>query len=109
MRVLMGDFAALQRLGYREILAGEGIELVEADGHDLVECLVDALPDVVVLDSDAQHSDALVQRIVHEFPAVKVITCSSAHPAMRVFPPRHYGESYTSRLDPALLTSAIQA
>ena len=28
---------------------------------------------------------------------------------MRIFPPLHYGESYLSDLDPALLTSAIQA
>jgi hypothetical protein len=27
---------------------------------------------------------------------------------MRIFPPLHYGESYTTDLDPGLLTSAIQ-
>ena len=71
--------------------------------------LVDALPDVVVLDGDAADGPALVDRIVHQFPAVKVIACSSAGPGMRVFPPLHYGESYTAGLEPALLTSAVQA
>jgi CheY-like chemotaxis protein len=108
-RVLVGDFAALQQLGYRDLLRAEGLEVLEAEGHDLVERLVEALPDVVVLDSDDESSPALVDRIVHHFPAVKVITCSSARPTMRVFPPQHYGESYTTRLEPALLTSAIQA
>jgi hypothetical protein len=40
---------------------------------------------------------------------VKVVACSSSHPMMRVFPPLHYGEFYESDLDPALLTSAVQA
>lgn len=107
-RVLMGDFAALQRLGYRDVLHVDGIELLETEGADLVERLVDALPDVVVLDGDAAGTEALVERIVHEFPVLTVISCSSERPAMRVFPPLHYGESYTSDLEPALLTSAIQ-
>ncbi len=108
-RVLVGDFGALQQLGYRDILRAEGMEVVEAAGRDLVERLVDAVPDVVVLDGDCEGSSALVHRIVHDFPAVKVIACSSCRPTMRVFPPRHYGESYTTRLEPTLLTNAIQA
>jgi hypothetical protein len=63
---------------------------------------------VVVLDSDATDCPALVERIVHQFPSVKVIACSSALPGMQVFPPLHYGESYTAPLEPALLTSAVQ-
>lgn len=109
-RVLVGDFAALQRLGYQDILrVARGVHLVEATGDDLVQRLVDALPDVVVLDGDSADSAGLVDRIVHEFPTVKVIACSSTQPWMRVFPPLHYGESYTARLEPALLTSAVQA
>jgi CheY-like chemotaxis protein len=108
-RVLVGDFAAVQQLGYRDLLRAEGLEVLEAEGQDLVEVLVEALPDVVVLDSDDDSSPALVARIVHQFPAVKVITCSSRQPTMRVFPPQHFGESYASPLEPALLTSAIHA
>ena len=108
-RVLVGDFAALQQLGYRDLLLSEGMEVVEAAGHDLVDRLVEAVPDAVLLDTDADGSSELVDRIVHHFPAVTVITCSSASPTMRVFPPQHYGEFYTTRLEPALLTSAIQA
>ena len=47
--------------------------------------------------------------IVHRFPRVKVVACSSSHPMMRIFPPLHYGEFYETDLDPALLTSAVQA
>jgi AmiR/NasT family two-component response regulator len=108
-RVLMGDFSALHRLGFEDILRVDGIELVETAGADVVGRLVEALPDVVVLDLDQHETPALVRRIVHEFPTVKVVACSSAQPMMRVFPPLHYGESYTTDLDPALLTSAIQA
>ena len=108
-RVLVGDFAVLQQLGYRDLLLSEGMEVVETAGRDLVDRLVEAVPDAVLLDSDDEGSSELVDRIVHAFPALTVITCSSARPTMRVFPPQHYGESYTSPLEPALLTSAIHA
>jgi DNA-binding NarL/FixJ family response regulator len=108
-RVLMGDFSALHRLGFEDILRVEGIELVETVAADLVGRLVEALPDVIVLDLDLDGTLELVRRIVYQFPAVKVIACSSESPTMRIFPPLHYGEFYTAELDPALLTSAIQA
>ena len=108
-RVLMGDFSALHRLGFEEILRVDGIELVDTRGADVVGQLLEALPDVVVLDLDQGDTAELVHRIVHEFPTIKVVACSSARPMMRIFLPLHYGESYTTDLDPALLTSAIQA
>jgi DNA-binding NarL/FixJ family response regulator len=108
-RVLMGDFSALHRLGFEDILRVEGIELVETTSADVVGRLLEALPDVIVLDLDQDETAALVRRIVHDFPTVKVVACSSAEPLMRIFPPLHYGEFYTTDLDPALLTSAIQA
>jgi AmiR/NasT family two-component response regulator len=109
IRVLVGDFSALHRLGFEHILDRDGIELVETVPGDVVDRLVEALPDVVVLDLDDDRTDLLTERIVHQFPAVKIVACSSAQPMMRIFPPLHYGESYLSDLDPALLTSAIQA
>jgi AmiR/NasT family two-component response regulator len=108
-RVLMGDFSALHRLGLKDILRVEGIELMETAGVDVVGRLVEALPDVIVLDLDEATTAALVQQIVHQFPVVKVVACSSRRPRMRVFPPLHYGEFYESDLDPALLASAVQA
>ena len=108
-RVLMGDFGALHRLGLQEILCRDGIELMETNARNVVERLVEALPDVVVLDLDDVHTGPLAERIVHQFPTVKVVACSAAQPMMQIFPPLHYGESYLSDLDPALLTSAIQA
>ncbi len=109
-RVLFGDFGAVLRAGFDDVLRGEAVEVLGADGHELFERLVDALPDVVVLDLDQHGVLDLVHRIVHQFPTVKVVACSSAsaHPMMRIFPPLHYGESYTTELEPALLTSAIQ-
>jgi hypothetical protein len=107
-RVLMGDFSALHRLGLQEILRSDDIEVVEAADADVVDRLVEALADVILLDLDQHHVLDLVHRIVTLFPSVKVVACSSAQPLMRIFPPLHYGESYTTGLDPALLTSAVQ-
>jgi DNA-binding NarL/FixJ family response regulator len=108
-RVLMGDFSALHRLGLEDILRVEGIELMDTAGTDVLARLLEALPDVIVLDLDKSATGDLVHVIVHRFPAVKVVACSSLHPMMRIFPPLLYGEFYESDLDPALLTSAVQA
>jgi len=108
-RVLMGDFDALHRLGLEDILRVDGIELIGAAGVDVLDRLLEALPDVIVLDLDKRATLDQVQVIVHRFPAVKVVACSSSHPMMRIFPPLHYGEFYETDLDPALLTSAVQA
>jgi chemotaxis response regulator CheB len=107
-RVLMGDFSALHRLGLEDILTQDGIELMDA-GADVLAHLLEALPDVIVLDLDKRATTDLVHVIVHRFPAVKVVACSSIRPTVRVFPPLHYGEFYETDLDPALLTSAVQA
>jgi DNA-binding NarL/FixJ family response regulator len=108
-RVLMGDFEALHRLGLEQILRVDGIELVDTAGTNVLDRLLEALPDVIVLDLDKQSTGALVREIVHRYPRVKVVACSSQEPMMRIFPPLHYGEFYESDLDPALLTSAVQA
>ncbi|BFU44273.1 hypothetical protein [Krasilnikovia sp. MM14-A1004] len=108
-RVLMGDFSALHRLGLEDILRRDGIELIDTAGTDVLARLLEALPDVIVLDLDKHGTGDLVHVIVHRFPAVKVVACSSRLPRMRVFPPLHYGEFYESDCDPALLTSAVQA
>ena len=107
-RVLMGDFSALHRLGLQDILRSDDLEVVEAADADVLDRLVEALADVILLDLDQHHVLDLVHRIVYLFPSVTVVACSSAQPLMRIFPPLHYGESYTTDLDPALLTSAVQ-
>lgn len=108
-RVLLGDFTALQRIGLEDLLGQVGVELVQASNDVVMDRLLDVLPDVVVVDSDADDTDALVEHITHEFPVITVIACSSSTPVMRVFPSLHHGESYTTALEPALLASAIHA
>jgi DNA-binding NarL/FixJ family response regulator len=108
-RVLMGDFSALHRLGLEDILRVDGIELISTAGNDVLGRVLEALPDVIVLDLDKRNTLDLVHVIVHRFPAVKVVACSARHPMMRIFPPLHYGEFYESDLDAVLLTSAVQA
>ena len=49
------------------------------------------------------------EEITSEFPAIKVIACSSEEPVMRVFPPFHHGESYASKLSAALLALALSS
>jgi DNA-binding NarL/FixJ family response regulator len=107
-RVLLGDFGAIVRLGLWDIFQ-EGAEVVaeETAAGELVQRLVAALPDVVVLDLDLEGVEQLARRIAMEYPAVKVIACSSASPVMRIFPPFHRGESYLSELSSDLLVDAV--
>jgi DNA-binding NarL/FixJ family response regulator len=108
-RVLMGDFDAIHRLGLEDILNVDGVHLVTATGRDIVEQLVSALPDVVVLDLDKPDTPNIVGRITATFPAVRVVACSSERPRMQVYPPRHYGEYYSRGLEPEELAAAVQS
>lgn len=107
MRVLMGDFDALYRLGLREILDRDGAQVVEAGADRLLERLIDTLPHVVVMDADKATTAGVAAAIVRDFPAIRVVACSSKSPVMRVYPAFHGGESYLTSLDPALLEREI--
>jgi CheY-like chemotaxis protein len=109
-RVLIGDFGAVARLGLRSSLLGMGFHVVTDEGgaKELVKRVTESCPDVVVMDLDAPGAVKAARRISAEFPAVRVIACSSNEPNMRVFPPFHRGESYAVGLTPATLSKAIR-
>src|SRR4029453_9706134 len=75
-RVLMGDFSALHRLGLKDILRVDGIELMESAGAGVLARLRGAVPNLIVLDLDKRATSALVHVNVHRYPAVKVVACS---------------------------------
>ncbi|MGH8976178.1 MAG: hypothetical protein ACRD0C_23560 [Acidimicrobiia bacterium] len=120
-RVVIGDFGAVARLGLLDILAEEGLEVVgradpeerpEATGGGVVPTRIVGLvnevrPDVVVLDLDDESALEVAVQITSEFPAIKVVACSSEEPVMQVFPPFHHGESYLSELTRAHLAQAL--
>jgi CheY-like chemotaxis protein len=106
-RVLFGDFGGVVRAGFDAVLRGECVEVLQADGRDVVTRLLEALPEVVVLDLDAPGTDELVRHLVLEFPALTVVACSTRRPVMRVYPPFHHGESYDSQLEPDVFTTTV--
>ena len=110
-RVLIGQFGSVARMGLRELLDGQGIEVVAEAEQDrgIVSCVSEVRPDVVVLDLDDEGALGLAEEITSEFPAIKVIACSCEEPVMRVFPPFHHGESYASKLSAALLALALSS
>jgi DNA-binding NarL/FixJ family response regulator len=109
IRVLLGDFEAIVRLGLWNIFAESG-ELVteESSTTTLVDRLVDIAPDVVMLDLDASGVADLARTISIRFPTVTVIACSSATPRMRIYPPFHTGEYYTTTCDLDALMAVIR-
>lgn len=108
-RVLMGDFGALARAGFEDLLSKQPVELLAADEGDLLNGLLATSPDVVVLDLDLEHSDELAYQIATDYPAVRVIACSTRHPTIRVYPAFHRGECYERELDADQFTAAIMA
>ena len=110
-RVLIGQFGTVARMGLRELLDGQGIEVVaEAESAEgIISSVSEVRPDVVVIDLDHEAALDTAERITSEFPAIKVIACSCEEPVMRVFPPFHHGESYASKLSAALLASALSS
>lgn len=109
-RVLIGHFGKIVRLGLQELLDEEGMDVVadERPDREIFEDVVETLPDVVVLDLDADGNDTIAKRIARTFPSVTVIACSSVEPRMRVFPRFHLGESYEAQLSPAGFVDAVK-
>ena len=110
-RVLIGEFGAIVRRGLKDVLAEGGCEVVAEDTTDqvLLDRLVAAFPDVVVLDLEAADGDELAHQVCAVFPAMKVVAFSADEPTMRVFPAFHRGESYSSSLSTNRLLEAIEA
>ena len=109
-RVLIGDFGVVARMGLRELLAEEGLEVLGAaeTRREIIPRLGEVRPDVVLLDLDAEDAPELAARISAAFPATTVIACSCDEPIMRVFPTFHYGESYTVPFTRVLFAAALK-
>jgi DNA-binding NarL/FixJ family response regulator len=106
-RVLVGgELEAIMKTGLHDLLlADEECEVVaEPDGAAIFDFMVEASPDVVVLDEE-QGGTELAGIIASEYPTVTVIACSSLEPTMRVF---FGGESYASVLSPESLIEAVR-
>lgn len=111
-RVLISDFGAVVRLGLREVLLEAGIDVFdvvpEPDGS-LIDQISDRHPDVVLIDLGlpGRSEDALL--ISEQFPSVKVIAITDDGSTMKVYPPFHAGESYSTALSPDQLVAASSA
>ncbi|BEP13949.1 hypothetical protein acdb102_22600 [Acidothermaceae bacterium B102] len=108
-RVLMGDFGALIRVGLADLLQDEHIRLLETMNEDLLAGLLTTLPDVVLIDLDHDDSDGLAYQIAAEYPAVRIIACSTTQSTMRVYPPFHHGEWHESPLEADTLSEEVNS
>jgi DNA-binding NarL/FixJ family response regulator len=111
LRVLLGHFGSVFRIGLDDLLRERGYEVVAEETLDqtLVDRLVDALPDVVMLDLDCEHGPDTARAISAAFPAVKVVAFSANTQTVRVFPRFHGGESYDLTLSTADLLDTVCA
>lgn len=107
-RVLIDDFDSIMGLGFRELLEGQGVEVIESNPGDILEELSARLPDVIVLDLDADGAADKAERICRFHPTIQVVGCSGTGTRMRVFPRFSLGDSYTVSLSPEELVKAVQ-
>ena len=84
-RVLIGQFGTVARMGLRELLDGQGIEVVgEAESEEAIfSCVSEVRPDVILLDLDDEEVLGMAEELTSEFPAIKVIACSPAPRPLR--------------------------
>ena len=110
MRVVIGAFGAIARMGILDLLCEEGFDVVaeQAPGAPILDRLTEARPDAVLLDLDDEECLRVAAWIASSFPSVTVVACSADEPAMRVFPPFHRGESYELPLDRDRLVQAVR-
>jgi DNA-binding NarL/FixJ family response regulator len=108
-RVLIGDFGAIPRLGLRDFLIDEGVDIVGEGGSyaEIAHRIERLEADVVVLDLDAEDALEAAAEFALAFPGVKVIACSSEEPTMRVFPPYQGGDGYVETLSPQRLAQTV--
>ena len=99
------------RIGLDDLLREQGYEVVaeETASETLLDRLVDALPDVVMLDLDAEHGSETARAISAAFPSVTVVAFSANHETMRVFPRFHRGESYDMTLSTDGLMETVRS
>jgi AmiR/NasT family two-component response regulator len=108
VRVLLGQFGGIFRVGLVDLLEEAGCEVLpdRPTSLALFERVVSEAPGVVVLDLDGHDTEKEARLLTDRFPAVTVIACSSVDLTMRVYPPFHGGESYLTKLSPDRLVRA---
>lgn len=108
-RVLIGEFESILWLGLREVLTEKGCDVVAeaTSANHMMDRMVEARADVVVIDMDAEDGQELIGTISQAYPSVTLIALSMATPAMKVYPSSNHEESYVSELNPGRLIQAV--
>ena len=108
-RVLIGDFGAIARQGFRETLAEEGFEVLDVDCSpaEVLPNLRAHHPDIVLLDLDLSGTEELATELTHRFPNTRVLACSAERPHMRIYP-KDGAAPYSAELDAAGLAQAVR-
>jgi CheY-like chemotaxis protein len=106
-RVLIDEFDSIMGLGLRELLESDGIEVLDQESGSVLDVLASRLPDVVVLDLDAEDAADRAQTICHWYPTIQVVGCSATGTRMRIFPRFSLGDSFTVRLSPEEFIKAV--
>lgn len=105
--MLIAGMTGMGQLGLRESLRSSDLYTEQVDTACVVDRVVEAPPDAIVLDLDAVGTSALTAELTRKFPSVTVVACSMLEPRMRVFPASDRSEPYDAPLTPAALTAAL--
>ena len=108
-RVLIGEFGEIPTMALRTLLEQHGLAVAgEAMAAEIIPLVDEVQPDVLLLDLDDARTGGIAAEACARLPSMTVIAWSSAEPVMRVFPPRHQGESHESPLTFDGLAAALK-
>ena len=106
-KVLIDAFDSIMGFGLREVLESGDVEVLDHEPGDVLERLSRRLPDVVVLDLDAEGAVSRAQAICRRYPTIQVVGCSATGTRLRIYPRFLQGDSFTVGLSPEEFMKAV--
>ena len=85
LRVLVGGFGEVARLGIRAILSSPEFVIDECGIESVMSAVAATQPDVLVMDTGSQDLGGAA-RVAAAYPALTVVACSASEDTMRTFP-----------------------
>jgi hypothetical protein len=106
LRVLVGGFGEVARLGIRAILWSPDLVIDDCAAEAVMSTVSATRPDVLVMDAGMRDLGRAA-RVAAAYPAITVVACSAGEDTMRTFPPFGDGRCSSKPLTAAGLRESV--
>jgi hypothetical protein len=107
LRVLVGGFGEVARLGIRAILSSPEFVIDECGVESVMSAVAATRPDALVMDAGARDVWRAA-RVVAAYPALTVVACSASDNTMRTFPRLGGGRCLSQPLSAVALLESVR-